>query len=89
MPLLNDQLRGLRFAAVSKLLPIYAQLPSSAREMMDTATNEYLEYLTANADRAESLTSRALVHQARATSQPPRLICCRRFSATQRGCQVW
>ena len=33
--------------------------------MMDTATNEHLEYLTANADRAESLTSRALVHQAR------------------------
>ena len=65
VPVLNDPLRGLRFAAVSALLPIYPQLPPSARGMMDTATDEYLEYLTANADRAESLTSRALVHQAR------------------------
>ena len=65
VPVLNDPLRGLRFAAVSALLPIYPQLPPSARGMMDTATDEYLEYLKANADRAESLTSRALVHQAR------------------------
>ena len=65
MPLLTDPLRGLRFAAVSALLPIYPGLPPSVRGMMDTATDEYLEYLTANADRAESLTSRALVHQAR------------------------
>ena len=65
MPLLTDPLRGLRFAALSALLPIYPRLPPSVRGMMDTATDEYLEYLTANADRAESLTSRALVHQAR------------------------
>ena len=65
MPLLNDPLRGLRFAAVSGLLPSYRQLPPSARTTMDTAIGEYLEYLDANTDRAESLTSRALVHQAR------------------------
>lgn len=32
---------------------------------MDQALGEYLKYLDANTDRAESLTSRALVHQAR------------------------
>jgi tetratricopeptide (TPR) repeat protein len=65
IPLLNDPLRGLRFAAVSALLPSYRQLPPSARTTMDTAIGEYLAYLDVNTDRAESLTSRALVHQAR------------------------
>jgi tetratricopeptide (TPR) repeat protein len=65
MPLLRDPLRGVRFAAVSALLPSYRQLPPSARTTMDQALDEYLKYLDANTDRAESLTSRALVHEAR------------------------
>lgn len=65
LPLLNDPLRAIRFAAITALLPAYAQLTHSGRERLDKALVEYLAYLDSNQDRAEALTNRSLVHQAR------------------------
>lgn len=65
MPVLDDPLRALRFAAVTALLPTYAQLPVASRTRLTPAVDEFLEHLSMNADRAEALTSRALVHLAK------------------------
>ena len=65
MPLLDDPLRALRFAAVTALLPNYPQLPVASRARLTPAVDEFLEHLSMNADRAEALTSRALVHLAK------------------------
>lgn len=65
IPSLEDPLRVIRFAAVTALLPAYQQLGGEARAKMDVATDEYLAYLGANTDRAEALTSRALVRVAK------------------------
>lgn len=64
MPVLRDPLRALRFAALTALLPMYPQLPATARDQLTPVIDEYLEQLSLNADRAEALTSRALVHLA-------------------------
>ena len=37
LPLLDDPLRALRFAAITALLPAYSQLSFSAREQLDRA----------------------------------------------------
>ena len=65
LPLLEDPLRAIRFAAITALLPAYAQLSGSARNQLDQALEEYMAYLDSNQDRAEALTNRSLVHQAR------------------------
>ena len=65
MPMLDDPLRALRFAAITALLPAYAQLPVSSRARLTPVVDEYLEHLSLNADRAEALTSRALVYLAK------------------------
>ena len=64
MPMLRDPLRALRFAALTALLPLYPQLPAASRDQLAPVIDEYLEHLSLNADRAEALTSRALVHLA-------------------------
>ena len=45
LPLLRDPLRGIRFAAVTTLLPTYQQLPAEARAKLDVALEEYLAHL--------------------------------------------
>ena len=65
MPMLEDPLRALRFAAVTALLPLYPQLPVASRHQLTPVIDEYLERLSMNADRAEALTARALVHLAK------------------------
>ena len=69
LPLLRDPLRGIRFAAVTTLLPTYQQLPAAARAKLDVALEEYLAHLDVDQDRAEALTNRSLVHQARGALQ--------------------
>jgi tetratricopeptide (TPR) repeat protein len=63
--MLDDPLRALRFAAVTALLPTYAQMPVSSRARLAPVVDEFLEHLSLNADRAEALTSRALVYLAK------------------------
>jgi len=65
VPLLDDPLRAIRFAAITALLPAYEQMTAVARSRLDQSLEEYLSYLASNADRAEALTNRALVHGAR------------------------
>lgn len=65
LPLLEDPLRAIRFAAITALLPAYAQLSVPERAQLDGALEEYMTYLGSNQDRAEALTNRSLVHQAR------------------------
>ncbi len=69
LPLLDDPLRALRFAAITALLPAYSQLSFSAREQLDRALAEYVAYLNNNLDRAEALTNRSIVHQAQGNYQ--------------------
>lgn len=65
LPLLADPMRVVRFAAVTVLLPAYPQIPLALRGQLDTQVEAYLEHLATNADRAEALTNRALVHLAK------------------------
>ncbi|NCF45319.1 MAG: hypothetical protein GWP70_10940 [Proteobacteria bacterium] len=65
LPLLADPMRVVRFAAVTVLLPAYRQIPLALRGQLDAQVEAYLAHLAANADRAEALTNRALVHLAK------------------------
>ena len=54
---------------------MYPQLPATARDQLTPVIDEYLEQLSLNADRAEALTSRALVHLAMGELNRAKPIC--------------